>query len=124
MSETVVSLPRALPGFPGMTTARLFPIVDPDLGDVYAELADAASSLRLLLARPEPFFPGYAADVDDTVTAVVGGDPAAVEVWLVLGHDGAGFTANLRAPVLLNRATATAVQAVLDTDAPVGARLG
>lgn len=109
-----LTLPKGIPGFPDLTSATLTPIDDEDLPGVYAELCDTTSDVSFLLARPGVFFPDYVITVDDATTATVGDDPDAVEVWVLLTHDGARFLANLRGPLLVNRAKAVAVQAVLD----------
>lgn len=109
-----LTLPAGLPGFPTLTKAALTPVADVDLPEVYAELADTASPIRFLMARPHPFFPDYAFTVDDATTALLGDDADQVDVWVLLTHtDAEGITANLRAPLLVNRATGVAAQAVL-----------
>lgn len=119
-----LTIPHGLPGFPDLTKAVLKTIDDEDLPGVYAELADTKSDVTFLLAKPGVFFPDYVITVDDAATATVGDNPTQVDTWVLLTHDGGQFLANLRGPLLVNRDTAVAMQAVLDdADLPVRAPL-
>ena len=122
--ETTLTIPGGIPGFPELTEATLRPLDVDGTADLYAELTSLEDpSLSLLLAQPFAFFPDYEFRVDDATTAVVG-EGAAPQAWVVLSHDGAGFTANLRGPLLINPETGAAAQAVLDDRYALTERLG
>lgn len=118
-------LVTALPGLPGRTryvldalddTGALFALrsVDPDEREV-----------RLFVVSPTLYFPDYHPRIRPGVLGV--DTDAADVVVLVVVHPGATGeppTANLLAPVLIDRARGLAVQSVLDEDWPLRAPVG
>ncbi|GAA1648191.1 flagellar assembly protein FliW [Georgenia ruanii] len=75
---------------------------------------------RLFLLDPEPFFPDYQPQLARETLSRLGLDgkqrPATVLVVVHPATEEHPHTANLLAPVVINPATATAVQAVLEGD--------
>jgi flagellar assembly factor FliW len=110
-----LTLADALPGFPGH---RDYVLVAADAEGLLFWLQSVAPEGPRFLAVPaEPFFPDYAPALPPAVRAELGlGDPADARLYClvtVLGGDVASATANLRAPVVVNPATARARQVVL-----------
>jgi flagellar assembly factor FliW len=113
---------------PGLGAARRWTLtaLDPD-GVLFAMDAVDEPGLRLLVAQPWAFFPGYSPEIDDDWAAALNLDSATdalVFVVLTTGGTPAESTANLLAPVVVNRATGAAAQVVLTaTDLPIRAPL-
>ena len=104
-----------LPGLPGHQDYSLDGLDDE--GILYAMRSLADPAVRLFVVRPEAFFDGYTPAVDaETRTALAladGEDP----LLLVVVHPASEAnpaTANLLAPVMVNPATGSAAQVVLD----------
>ncbi|WP_422758716.1 flagellar assembly protein FliW [Paenarthrobacter sp. C1] len=119
---TTWDLPRGLLGFPDLTSLEFTPLPDTD---VYGVLADPDTGLQFVLALAGAFFPDYEIDVPDASWQQLGlTDPKDAAVWVVVTQRGEGsFTANLRGPVVVNPATSTAVQVVLDDSHATSAAL-
>ena len=124
---TELRLVTALPGLPGRTEYVLEAL--DDTGVLFAlrsvDGGDAAREVRLFVVSPALYFPDYRPRIDAGALGD-GTDPADVVV-LVVVHPGAGEappTANLLAPVLVDRARGLAVQSVLDEDWPLRAPVG
>jgi flagellar assembly factor FliW len=103
-----------MPGFPNEREFLLVP-VDED-GLLYALSAVATPGLRFLVAPPAPFFPDYAPEVDEESLSVLAStDPDDLLVLLVItaGVAATDATANLMAPIVVQRHTRKAVQLVL-----------
>lgn len=119
MTETdvvpVIELVHPLPGFPDR---RQFALVTLDEDGVLCALRSLEEpDLRFLVVPPAPFFPDYAPEVDDAVVSDLGigsGDDALVLLVLKAGESLADTTANLLAPVVVNRRTRQAAQVILD----------
>jgi flagellar assembly factor FliW len=113
------------PGLPAL--ARCVLVALDDDGVVF-ELRPAGEDdgTRLLVVAPGPFFPDYAPVIDDeAVAALALGSADDALVLLVVTGGGETLTANLLAPMVVNRATRRAAQVVLaDTDLPLRAPLG
>jgi flagellar assembly factor FliW len=113
-----------LAGFPDH---RRFALVALDeAGLLYALRSLEDPDLRFLVAPPAPFFPDYAPELDDAWVerlALHGADDALVLVVVTTGALPADATANLLAPVVVNRRTLRAAQVVLDQDLPLHAPL-
>jgi flagellar assembly factor FliW len=113
---------------PGLGAARRYALtaLDPD-GVLFAMDAVEEPGLRLLVAQPWAFFPDYSPEIDDDWAAALGLAAAAdalVFVVVTTGATPAGSTANLLAPVVVNRTTGAAAQVVLaGTDLPLRAPL-
>lgn len=119
MSETetvpVIELVHPMPGFPDR---RQFALVTLDEDGVLCALRSLEEpDLRFLVVPPGPFFPDYAPEVDDAVVSDLGigsEDDALVLLVLKAGESLAETTANLLAPVVVNRRTRQAAQVILD----------
>jgi flagellar assembly factor FliW len=115
----VLALAEPLPGFPGH---RDFVLVPADAAGLLFWLQSVAPDGPRFLAVPAaPFFPDYAPVLPRAACAELGiGDADEADVYcLVTVPDGdvAAATANLRAPVVVNRATHRARQVVLTVGA-------
>jgi flagellar assembly factor FliW len=105
-------------GIPGFPEARQFALVwwgDEDGPfSIMTSLDD--SKLEFLVVPPLTFFPDYAPEIDDDTAERLGlesADDAIVLVILTVGDDPSDATANLLAPVVVNRHTREAAQVVL-----------
>jgi flagellar assembly factor FliW len=130
----VIDFVAAMPGFPDN---RHFVLVQlEETGLLFALTSIETPGLRFLVVPPAPFFPDYAPEIDDETLALLtprtenGGtgesDPANLLVLLVVttADTADQVTANLMAPVVVNRETRRAVQLVLNRTAlPVRERL-
>jgi flagellar assembly factor FliW len=110
-----LTLADPLPGFPGH---RDYVLVAADAEGLLFWLQSVApQGPRFLAVPPGPFFPDYAPALPPAVRAELGLDDAADArlycLVTVLGGDVSSATANLRAPVVVNPATARARQVVL-----------
>jgi flagellar assembly factor FliW len=116
-TQTVVPIDfvEAPLGLMGLRSFALHPL--DDLGFLFAMRCTEAEDLRLFVVAPEPYFPGYAPTLPDTVPAQLGltGDPTLLVV-VHPGDDEHPPTANLLAPIVLNPVTGAALQVVLDSD--------
>lgn len=120
-----IELVDPMPGFPG---ARRFALVELAPGGALFALRSLDDpALRFLVVPPLPLFPGYAPEVDDEVADRLGlatADDALVLLVVTPGERAADATANLLAPVVVNRHTRAAAQVVLaDASLPVRAPL-
>lgn len=125
---------------PGMLDLRRFTLAPLDeVGFLFALRSDDDPGVRLFVVPPRPYFPDYAPRLDAETLRTLGlpestsaeaGDGESEPVLLVVvhpGQDGQPPTANLLAPVVVNPATGTALQVVLDSEewplrAPLGAQ--
>jgi flagellar assembly factor FliW len=110
-----LSLTEPLPGFPGY---RDYVLVPADAAGVLFWLQSLAPEGPRFLAVPAAtFFPDYAPTLPGAVLAELGlPDRAAAQLFCLVtvpAGDVAGATANLRAPVVLDRDTRRARQVVL-----------
>jgi flagellar assembly factor FliW len=113
-----------IPGFPEHRQFVLVRSSDDD--PVYTLCSVAEPALRFLVVPPAPFFPNYAPEIGDQVLEQLGTtDPADLLVLLVvtMGDTPAKATANLLAPMVVNRSTRRAVQVILSEDLPIRAPL-
>lgn len=122
-----VRLVEPLPGLPGSTEYRLDPL--DELGFLFALRGEDAPSRRLFVISPAPVFPDYAPRVPRPTLELVGG-PAAEPAFVLLAvvhpapDEHTAPTADLLAPIVVDVATGTAIQTVLDDDLPLRAPLG
>jgi flagellar assembly factor FliW len=118
----------AFPGLPGRVhysldalddAATLFALRSVPDGD------ETVREVRLFVVSPTLYFPDYHPTVDASALGP-DTDPADVVLLVVVrpGTDDAAPTANLLAPVLVDRRTGRAVQSVLDEDWPLRAPVG
>jgi flagellar assembly factor FliW len=106
-----------VPGFPD---ARVFGLeaVEGQGGVLSILHSIDQPGLEFVVALPEAFFPDYAPEVDDTTAERLGlttAEDALVLVILTVAERIELSTANLMAPVVINRHTGHAVQALLVT---------
>jgi flagellar assembly factor FliW len=108
-------------GIPGFPELRKFALVwwgDED-GPFSILTSLEQSGLEFLVVPPASFFPDYAPEIDDDTAERLGleaGDDAILLVILTVGDDPTSTTANLLAPVVVNRHTREAAQVVLTDD--------
>src|SRR6187551_837821 len=126
MTDTVVNMPildMASPmlGFPAHRQFVLVRLNDDGL--LYAFTSVDDPELRFLVAPPEPFFPDYAPEVENEVFAALNTkDPDRLLVMVVITAGVNETTANLLAPIIVDRDSHRAIQVVLNgTNMPVRA---
>jgi flagellar assembly factor FliW len=110
-----------MPGFPAH---RQFVLVRlNDNGLLYAFTSVDDPNLRFLVAPPEPFFPDYAPEIENDVFAALNTkDPDRLLVMVVITAGVQETTANLLAPIIVDRDSRRAMQVVLaGSDMPVRA---
>ena len=103
-----------LPGFPEAREFVLEPVEDQ--AGVLSLLRCLDQPLEFVVALPEAFFPDYSPEIDDTTAERLGltqAEDALVFVILTVAENIEQTTANLMAPVVVNRHTGEAVQALL-----------
>ena len=108
-----IDLAVPMPGFP---RHRQFVLVRlNDEGLLYAFTSVEDPELRFLVAPPEPFFPDYAPEIDDEVFAALNTtDPDRLLLLVVITAGVNETTANLLAPILVDRDTRRAIQVILN----------
>jgi flagellar assembly factor FliW len=123
-ADQILAIPGGIPGFPTMHRAVLLP-VDPDNLFFWIQAADDPA-LAFLAVVPWTFFPDYEPEIPTQDQDELGLNDAhdALVLCLVTVHrDPDRLTANLLGPVIVNTATSTARQVVLERDLPVQADL-
>jgi flagellar assembly factor FliW len=130
-TETIEEIPELLfaAGIPGFPDAKRFTLVwwgdESSPFSILASLDDPG--LEFLVVPPLAFFPLYAPEIDDDIVERLGIETADDVILLVIvttGENAADATANLLAPIIVNRHTREAAQAVLtDGDHPLRAPL-
>jgi len=126
MTDTELDMPiidMAVP-MPGFPAHRQFVLVRlNDDGLLYAFTSVDDPELRFLVAPPEPFFPDYAPEVENEVFAALNTkDPDRLLVMVVITAGVNETTANLLAPIIVDRDSHRAIQVVLNgTNMPVRA---
>ena len=120
----VIEMVAPMPGFPDH---QRFALVQLDEAGVLCSLQSVEDpELRFLVVPPAVFFPDYAPVIDDATVAILGidsEDQAMVLLVVNPGDEAGGATANLLAPVVVNRMTRRGGQVVLDEDLPIRAPL-
>ena len=120
-----LSLPAGLPGFPKAQRFILVPWgAENSPFSLLRSLDD--SDLEFVVVPPGVFFPGYAPELDDDIAESLGlsdPDDAVVLVLVTVGDVAAEATANLLAPIVVNRHTREAAQVVLADDLELQAPL-
>lgn len=116
-------------GIPGFPEARQFALVwwgDED-GPFSILTSLEQNGLEFLVVPPHTFFPDYAPEVDDDTAERLGlesAEDALLMVIVTVGDDPGSATANLLAPIVVNRHSNEAAQIVLtDGDHPLRAPL-
>lgn len=107
-----ITMAVPMPGFP---VHREFVLVRlNDDGLLYALTSVEDPELRFLVAPPEPFFPDYAPEIDDEVFAALNTKDVDRVLLLVVITAGVNeTTANLLAPIIVDRDSMRAQQVVL-----------
>jgi flagellar assembly factor FliW len=127
-SEAVIEFPAGLIGLGGARYALL----STDDKSPFAWLQSIDDpDLALPITNPWVFFTDFAVDIDEAEAARLGvEDPSAVDVWVTVraAAELEGFTANLRAPILvsngrgfqvINESTGAAVRAPLFAESTI-----
>lgn len=122
MTEQAADLPELhfASGLPGFPDARRFLLVEWGGEDSPFSLMRSLEDdeLEFLVAHPTPFFPEYEPEVDDETVERLGitdAEDALVLVIITVPESVADATANLAGPIVVNRRSREAVQAVLVT---------
>ena len=107
-----ITMAVPMPGFPAHREFVLVRLNDEGL--LYALTSVDDPELRFLVAPPEPFFPEYAPEIDDDVFAALNSkDPDRLLLMVVITAGTNETTANLLAPIVVDRDSMRAVQVVL-----------
>jgi flagellar assembly factor FliW len=126
MTDPSLGLPTidmAVP-MPGFPRHRQFVLVRlNDEGLLYAFTSIEDPELRFLVAPPEPFFADYAPEIEDEVFAALNTkDPDRLLLLVVITAGVNETTANLLAPIVVDRDSRRAMQVILNgTGMPVRA---
>jgi flagellar assembly factor FliW len=108
----IIHMAVPMPGFPAHRDFALVRINDDGL--LYALTSTEDPELRFLVAPPEQFFPEYAPEIDEAVFAALNTkDPNRVLLLVVITAGSEETTANLLAPIVVDRDTLRAQQVVL-----------
>jgi flagellar assembly factor FliW len=107
-----ITMATPMPGFPAHREFVLVRLNEDGLLYAFTSIEDP--ELRFLVAPPEPFFPEYAPEIDDEVFAALNTkDPDRLLLMVVITAGVDETTANLLAPIVLDRDSMRAVQVVL-----------
>ena len=117
----IIDMAVPMPGFPAHQQFVLVRLNDQGL--LYAFTSVQDPELRFLVAPPEPFFPDYAPEIENEVFAALNTkDPDRLLVMVVITAGINETTANLLAPIIVDRDSRRAMQVVLnDSNMPVRA---
>jgi flagellar assembly factor FliW len=121
MGLPTIDLAVPMPGFPAHRQFVLVRLNEDGL--LYAFTSVDDPELRFLVAPPEPFFPDYAPEIEDEVFAALNTkDADRLLVMVVITAGVNETTANLLAPIIVDRDSRRAMQVVLQgTGMPVRA---
>lgn len=117
MTDTELDLPIIdmavpMPGFPALRQFVLVRLHEEGL--LYAFTSIQNPELRFLVAPPEPFFPDYAPEIENEVFAALNTkDPDRLLAMVVITAGTEETTANLLAPIIIDRDSRRAMQVVL-----------
>ena len=116
-----ITMAVPMPGFPAHREFVLVRLNEDGL--LYAFTSTEDPDLRFLVAPPEPFFPDYAPEIEaDVFAALNTKDPDRLLVMVVITAGVNETTANLLAPIIVDRDSRRAMQVVLtDGNMPVRA---
>jgi flagellar assembly factor FliW len=117
----IIDMAVPMPGFPAHQQFVLVRLNDEGLLYAFTSIQDP--ELRFLVAPPEPFFPDYAPEIENEVFAALNTkDPDRLLVMVVITAGVTETTANLMAPIIVDRDSRRAIQVVLsDSRMPVRA---
>jgi flagellar assembly factor FliW len=126
MTDTGLDLPiidmaAPMAGFPAHRQFVLVRLNEESLLYAFTSIQDP--SLRFLVAPPEPFFPDYAPEIgNDVLAALNTKDPDHLLVMVVITAGVEETSANLLAPIIVDRDSHRAMQVILqDSGLPVRA---
>jgi flagellar assembly factor FliW len=112
MGLPTIDLAVPMPGFPAHRQFVLVRLNEDGLLYAFTSIDDP--ELRFLVAPPEPFFPDYAPEIEDEVFAALNTkDPDRLLVMVVITAGVNETTANLLAPIVVDRDTRRAMQVIL-----------
>jgi len=117
MTDTALDLPTInmaapMAGFPAHRDFVLVRLHDEGL--LYALTSVRDPEVRFLVAPPEPFFPDYAPELENDVFAALNTkDPDRLLLMVVISAGVKETTANLLAPIVIDRDSQRAIQVVL-----------
>jgi len=123
-ARSVLAVSGGLAGFPSSERYVLEDVVDG--GPLFRLTSLDEDGLEFVVAAPGPFFPDYAPVIDDASVhrlGLTGEQDALVLVVLTLGGTARDATANLLAPLVVNRRDGSAAQVVLGGSFPLRAPL-
>jgi flagellar assembly factor FliW len=107
-----ITMAVPMPGFPAHREFVLVRLNDDGLLYAFTSIQDP--ELRFLVAPPEPFFPDYAPEIENEVFAALNTkDPDRLLLMTVITAGVDETTANLLAPIVVDRDTMRAMQVVL-----------
>ena len=107
-----ITMAVPMPGFPAHREFVLVRLNEEGL--LYAFTSVDNPELRFLVAPPEPFFPDYAPEIEnDTFAALNTKDPDRLLLMVVITAGANETTANLLAPIVVDRDSMRAMQVVL-----------
>jgi flagellar assembly factor FliW len=107
-----ISMAVPMPGFPAHREFVLVRLNEEGL--LYAFTSIDNPELRFLVSPPEPFFPEYAPEIDNEVFAALNTkDPDRLLLLTVITAGTDQTTANLLAPIVVDRDSMRAMQVVL-----------
>lgn len=126
MTDTSLDLPTISMAVPmaGFPAHRDFVLVRlHEEGLLYALTSTKDPEIRFLVAPPEPFFPDYAPELENEVFTALGAkDPDRLLLMVVISAGTNETTANLLAPIVVDRDSHRAMQVVLTgSDLPIRA---
>lgn len=108
-----ITMAVPMPGFPAHREFVLVRLNDDGL--LYAFTSTEDPELRFLVAPPEPFFPEYAPEIENGVFAALNTkDPDRLLLLTVITASESETTANLLAPIVVDRDSMRAMQVVLN----------
>ena len=107
-----ITMAVPMPGFPAHREFVLVRLNDDGLLYAFTSIQDP--ELRFLVAPPEPFFPDYAPEIENEVFAALNAkDPDRLLLLTVITAGVEETTANLLAPIVVDRDSMRAMQVVL-----------
>ena len=118
-ADTEVQIPeiRFTTGLPGFPEAKRFALVNlSDEGPFAVMRCLDDPSLEFIVVPPIVFFPDYEPELDDSTAERIGlenAEDALVLAMVTVGEDISKATANLLGPIVINRHSNEAIQAVL-----------
>jgi flagellar assembly factor FliW len=108
-----ITMAVPMPGFPAHREFVLVRLNEDGLLFAFTSIEDP--DLRFLVAPPEPFFPDYAPEIEDEIFAALNTQDSDRLLLMVVITAGVNeTTANLLAPIVVDRDSMRAMQVVLN----------